>query len=101
MRMLMIARMPHETFNAAVRDGSADRKIQAILEEIQPETVYFAEMNGKRTAIMIVDLKNPSQVPALAEPFFLTFNADVEFHVVMRPQDLQEAGLEKIGRKWA
>lgn len=101
MRMLMIARMPHETFNAAVRDGSADRKIQAILEEIQPETVYFAEMNGQRTAIMIVDLKNPSQVPALAEPFFLTFDADVEFHVVMRPQDLQEAGLDKIGRKWA
>jgi len=101
MRMLMLARMPHETFNAAVRDGSADRKIQAILEEIQPETVYFAEMNGQRTAIMIVDLKNPSQVPALAEPFFLTFNADVEFHVVMRPQDLQEAGLDKIGRKWA
>jgi len=101
MRMLQIARIPHETFNAAVRDGSAERKTQAILDEIQPEVAYFAEMNGQRTAIFIIDLKNPSQVPALAEPWFLTFNADVEFHVVMRPQDLQEAGLDKIGRKWA
>ena len=101
MRILLMARMPHETFNAAVRDGSVDRKMQAILDDIQPETVYFTEMNGLRTALMIVDLKNPSQIPALAEPFFLTFNANVEFHVVMRPQDLQEAGLEQIGRKWA
>ena len=100
MRMLMMARLPHETFNAAVRDGSADRKMQAILDEIHPEMVYFTEMNGQRAAIMIVDMKNPSQVPALAEPWFLTFKADVEFHVVMRPQDLQEAGLEKIGKRW-
>lgn len=101
MRMLMTAQLPHETFNAAVRDGSIERKIQEILEEIDPENVYFTEMKGQRTALMIVDLKNPSQIPALAEPWFLTFKADVEFHVVMRPQDLQEAGLEKIGRKWA
>lgn len=100
MRMLMIARFPHETFNAAVRDGSAGRKLQAILEEIKPETIYFTEMNGQRTAVAVVELGHPAQVPALAEPWFLAFNADVEFHVAMKPQDLQEAGLEQLGQKW-
>jgi len=101
MRMLMLIRLPHETFNAAVKDGSADRKVQAILDEAQPEAVYFTEMNGQRTTLLIVELESPSRIPVLAEPWFLNFNADVEFHVVMKPQDLQEAGLEKLGATWA
>jgi len=101
MRMLVMVRLPHETFNLAVRDGSVERKMQRILDEIQPEAVYFTEMNGQRNAMLIVDLKNPAQIPAFSEPWFLTFNANVEFHVIMRPQDLQEAGLENLGRKWA
>ena len=101
MRMLMLIRLPHETFNAAVKDGSADRKVQAILDEVQPEAVYFTEMNGQRTTLLIVELESPSRIPVLAEPWFLNFNADVEFHVVMKPQDLQEAGLEKLGATWA
>jgi hypothetical protein len=101
MRMLLIIRLPTETFNAAVRDGTAGSKTKAILDETRPEAVYFTETNGERTVIMIVELEKPSRVPALAEPWFLTFNADVEFHVVMGPDELQEGGLEKLGEKWA
>ena len=101
MRMLLIARLPHDTFNAAVRDGSAGPKTQAILEETKPENVYFTEMNGRRTVILMIELVKPSDVPKLAEPWFLTFNADVEFHVVMGPEELQAAGLEELGRKWS
>jgi hypothetical protein len=100
MRMLLTVRLPHETFNAAVKDGSAGRKTEAILDEIKPEAVYFTEMNGQRTVVMIVELEKPSMVPALAEPWFLTFNADVEFHVVMSPEELQDAGLDALGKKW-
>jgi hypothetical protein len=100
MRMLMTVRLPHETFNAAVREESAGRKTEAILAELKPEAVYFTEMNGKRTVILIVDLESPSKVPALAEPWFLTFNADVEFHVVMSEQALKEGGLDELGKKW-
>ena len=100
MRMLMTVRLPHETFNAAVRDGSAGKKTEAILAELKSEATYFTEMHGHRTIFMIVNLDGPSKVPALAEPWFLTFNADVEFHIVMGPQELKDAGLEALGKKW-
>lgn len=100
MRMLLTIRLPHDTFNAAVKDGTAGAKTQAILDEVKPEAVYFTEMNGRRTIVMIAELASPSMIPALAEPWFLTFNADVEFHAAMTPADLQQAGLEKLGEKW-
>jgi hypothetical protein len=34
------------------------------------------------------------------EPWFLSFDADVEFHVVMGPEKLEQAGLDKLGQKW-
>jgi len=100
MRMMLTVSFPNEEFNAAVRDGSAGPKTKAILDDLKPEAVYFAERNGHRTAIMIVELESPSMIPALAEPWFLTFNAEVEFNVVMSPEDLENAGLEKLGEKW-
>lgn len=100
MRMLMTVRLPNDAFNAAVCDGTAGSKTQAILEATKPEAVYFTEMYGERTVVLIVELEKASGVPALAEPWFLAFNADVEFHVVMSPQDLQESGLDALGEKW-
>lgn len=101
MRMLVHVKFPHEPFNAEVRKGTVGKTIQGILEEIKPETVYFTEYGGRRTAVMIVDLPGPSSVPKIAEPWFLCFNADVEFHIVMGPEDLGRAGLEELGKKWA
>jgi hypothetical protein len=100
MRMLMHVKIPPEEFNAAVRDGSVGKKIERILQETKPEAVYFTEYQGQRGAVMIVDLKDPSQVPTLAEPWFLLFNADVAFHVAMTPEDLGKAGLDALGKKW-
>jgi hypothetical protein len=37
----------------------------------------------------------------LAEPWFLTFNAQVEFRVAMTPEDLARSNLEALGKKWA
>lgn len=101
MKILLLIRIPNDAFNAAVRDGSAGTKTKAILEETKPEAVYFTEMNGRRTVVLIVELQSPAKVPALAEPWFLTFDAEVEFHVVMSPDDLEQAGLDKLGQKWA
>jgi hypothetical protein len=101
MRVLMKVTMAHEEFNVATRNGTVGKKIQRILEEQKPEAAYFTEFNGKRTGLLIVDLPEASKIPALAEPWFLTFKADVEIHPVMTPEDVAKAGLEALGKKWA
>ena len=101
MRMLMHVRLPHQPFNAYVQEGSVGSKINQILETTKPEAVYFTEYDGQRSAVLIVQVENPSKVPSLAEPWFLLFNADVQFHIVMKPEDLANAGLDTIGKKWS
>jgi hypothetical protein len=101
MRMLLSVEFPPEVFNQAVKDGTVGEKIRRILEDTKPEAVYFTEQHGQRGAILIVDLADPSQVPALFEPWFLTFNANVSLRLAMTPADLEKSGLEALGRKWS
>ncbi len=100
MRMLVTANMPVDVFNDAVRDGSAGPKLEKILADIKPEAVYFVEDDGERTAIMILDMKSPSDLPKIAEPWFLTFDARVHARPAMTPEDLAKAGLEELGKRY-
>ncbi len=100
MRMIMQVKLPHEPFNEAVKDGSVEQKMARILDETKPEAVYFTEFDGHRGGIMIVDISDPSKVPFFAEPWFLAFNADVQFHIVLTPEDLRKSGLGALGKKW-
>jgi hypothetical protein len=100
MRTLLHVKFPLEPFNTLVRSGTIGGKMKEILTAIKPEAVYFTEYEGKRGAIIVVDLKDPSEVPALSEPWFLTFNAEVELHLAMTPDDLEKAGLDTLGKKW-
>ena len=101
MRMILDITIPHEPFNSLLRKGVAGKKLGEILEAIKPEAVYFSEHDGKRGAFVVVDMADPSKIPALAEPWFLTFNAEVRFRVAMTPDDLKKAGLDAVGKKWA
>ncbi|MGE5326153.1 MAG: panthothenate synthetase [Deltaproteobacteria bacterium] len=101
MRMLLLVKFPHEPFNSAVRDGSIGKKMKAILDAMKPEGAYFTERDGSRGGMFVVNVEKPSQVPALAEPWFLTFSAQCEFRIVMSPEDLGKAGLDELGKKWA
>ncbi|MDF3836270.1 panthothenate synthetase [Cupriavidus basilensis] len=101
MKMLLTVQFPHEPFNALIRDGKAGGLIGRILEAIQPEAAYFTEQDGMRGGVFLVNVENPSDVPAFVEPFFLNFQANCKFRVVMSPEDLQKAGLEELGKKWA
>ena len=101
MKMLLNVTLPHQPFNAAVKDGTAGAKLSQILEATKPESVYFTEQNGKRGAVLVLDLPDASMIPALVEPWMLLFEADIELRPVMTPADLQRAGLEEVGRKWS
>ena len=102
MRFLLKVSIPVETGNAAIKDGSLGTIIQSILADQKPEAAYFAEENGKRTGFIFLDLTEPSQIPAVAEPWFLSLNAAVEFHPAMTPEDLAKAGpgIEQAVKKY-
>lgn len=100
MKMLLMVECPNEPFNTLVRAGKVGEVVERILESIKPEAAYFTEQDGKRGAVLLVDVQEPSDVPTFAEPFFLNFNATCKFRIVMSPQDLQKAGLEALGQKW-
>jgi hypothetical protein len=74
--------------------------MRRILEAANPEASYFSEQDGHRGGILVVNVNEPADVPRLAEPWFLTFNAAVEFRVAMTPEDLGRADLEALGRTW-
>ncbi len=101
MRMLMNVKIPNKEFNTFVADGSAGQKLHQIIAELKPEAAYFTEQHGQRGAVIVADVAGPADVPRLAEPWFLMFNADVEFHIAMTPADLEKAGLDQLAKQWA
>jgi hypothetical protein len=103
MRMLMKVSLPIAEGNSAVTDGSLGSTIGSILNDLKPEAVYFAEENGARTAFIFINIADSSQIPAIAEPWFLAFNAKVELHPAMNLEDLKNAmpGIESAVRKYA
>ncbi|WP_174873464.1 panthothenate synthetase [Vogesella oryzae] len=101
MKMLLTVDFPHEPFNTLVRNGQAGAVIGRILDSIQPEAAYFTEQDGHRCAIFVVEVANGAAVPALAEQFFLNFNAGCQFRILMTPAELQQAGLDELGKRWS
>ena len=101
MKMLLDITLPHQPFNAAVKDGTAGSKLNRILEATKPEAVYFTDQQGQRGAVLIVDLPDPSKLPTLVEPWMLIFEADIKLRPFMTPDDLKRAGLDELGKKWS
>jgi hypothetical protein len=101
MRVLLHATFPHEPFNTFVKDGSVSAKMKRILDELKPEAAYFTEFDGHRSALLVLQMQDSAQIPSVAEPWFLTFNADCHFHAAMVPEDLAKADLAALGKKWA
>ena len=78
MRILMQLKFPIEPFNSYVKDGSIGAKMQKIMADLKPEAAYFIAVDGHRGGILVVNMEDASKIPALAEPWFLGFNAHVD-----------------------
>jgi len=95
MRTMIRIKVPVEIGNQTVQDGTLPKTMMEALERLKPEAAYFCPDQGVRTAFMIIDMQDSSQMPAIAEPFFSRLNASVEFLPVMNAEDLKK-GLAKI-----
>jgi len=100
MRILMQIDIPHEPFNTLCREGTVGQVIGRCLEETRPESIYFTEQDGHRGAVAVYKIKSDSEVPRLAEPWFLGLSADCRMRVAMTPEDLKAAKLEDLGKSW-
>ncbi len=100
MKMLVNVICPIEPFNSMVRDGSAGEIIGSVIDAIKPESIYFTEQDGHRGAVMVVEVPDASAIPSIAEPWFLSFEANCEFSIAMTPEDLMNANLTALGEKW-
>ena len=98
MRLLMHVHLPLEPFNAAVSDASAGQKIKRILDADKPGAIYFCEHDRRRGGTLVVNINDASDMPGLAEPWFLTFKLNAEFRVAMTPDDLVRANLGAPGK---
>jgi hypothetical protein len=103
MRFLLKVNIPVEAGNAAAKAGKLGTTIQSIAADLKPEAVYFTDNNGQRTAFIFLEMQDASQIPSIAEPWFLAFNASIEIHPVMVPDDLARAGgaIEQAVKKYA
>jgi hypothetical protein len=90
MRTLLKATMEVAASNKAILDGSLPKIMKTTMDKLKPEASYFLATDGCRSCFMVFDLKDPSEIPSIAEPFFLNFNAKVEFCPVMNAEDLQK-----------
>lgn len=97
MRVLLKASMDTEKANEAIRNGTLGKLIQASVEQIKPEAAYFTAENGQRTAFLVFDMQDSSQMPVISEPFFLQLGAKVSYTPIMNLEDVQK-GLSQLGR---
>ena len=105
MKYIMKMRMSLEKGNAALTDAQFGQKMHDLLAEIKCEAAYFTTICGQRGAFIVVNLNDASELPKVAEPFFLWLDADIDWYPVMMPEDLAKAGpaigaaVQKYGKR--
>jgi len=91
MRLMFKVGIPNDPCNSMMKAGTFGPTMGRILEEIKPEAAYFTTIDGQRGVIIVVNLDDVSQIPSVAEPLFLAFNASIEVGIAMTAEDLQTA----------
>ncbi|MFF8095440.1 hypothetical protein [Streptomyces sp. NPDC016675] len=96
MRVLLKATLDTEKSNELIRSGRMPGMMKEMLDRIGPEAAYFGTLGGRRTALLVLDMQESSQLPPIGEPFLMEMNADVEVCPIMNADDLA-TGLSRLG----
>jgi hypothetical protein len=96
MRMMLKVTFPTEVGNRVLQDGSFTRIMEETMSRLKPEAAYFVADRGRRCAMVFFDMRDASDIPAIAEPLFVGLHAEIELLPVMNIDDLQK-GLNAVG----
>jgi len=94
MRTLMKVKIPTAAGNEAIKNGSLPDIIGKALAALNAEAAYFTSEDGMRTALIVFDMTDSSEIPSAAEPFYMAFDAQITFAPVMNADDMR-AGVGK------
>ncbi|CAL9515790.1 MULTISPECIES: hypothetical protein [Streptomyces] len=95
MRVLLKATLDTDRANEAIRSGKLPEVISRTLDQLEPEAAYFGPLGGRRTALLVFDMQDSSELPPTGEPFFTELGAEVEVSPIMNADDLRK-GLSQL-----
>jgi hypothetical protein len=90
MRFLIRAKIPTDGGNKVVQDSDFLKKLEDYINKVKPEASYFMPIEGHRAGAFIVNLESNDQVPAVVEPLFQWWGANVDVIPVMNFDDLKK-----------
>ena len=103
MRVMVTFSIDPEKGDRLIKEGRLGETMASILEDLQPEAAYFTDVEGTRGGVLVVDMEEASQIPAMVEPLLLGVGATVRVQPVMTPEDLRGAAgeaLQQMGQKY-
>ena len=90
MRMMLKIKMPTESGNRAIKDGSLGKLLEDTVSKLKAEAAYFIAEDGVRCAMIFFDMKDSAEIPPIAEPLFIGLGAELELVPVMNSDDLRQ-----------
>jgi hypothetical protein len=89
MRFLIRARTPTDSGNKMIQDPDFLKKLEEYINKVKPEATYFMPIEGQRAGAFIVNAESNEQLPAIVEPLFQWWGANVDVIPVMNFDELK------------
>jgi len=88
--MMLKIKMPTESGNRAIKDGSLGKLLEVTVSELKAEAAYFIAEDGVRCAMIFFEMNDSAEIPPIAEPLFIGLGAELELVPVMNSDDLRK-----------
>jgi hypothetical protein len=95
MRMMLKAVFDTDAASEVMSSGQGAEVNRRLIERFQSEAFYAFTDDGQRAILMVFDMADTSQIPALTEPMYQQGKAKVTLTPCMNREDL-ETGFEEL-----
>ena len=89
MKFMIRASFPTAEGNEMVKNPNFIKDMEEYIKNTNAESAYFTPYEGERTAIFIIDVTAPDQIPKIAEPLF-ALGGKVYWNNLMTIDDLKK-----------